>query len=66
MIAQLAAQLMAYATAQVNIRNGDNINSGNNQFHGNRHTSGVNNLRGAGQAEWRSVWIESAVPKARP
>jgi hypothetical protein len=44
-IAQLAAQLVAHATAQVDVGNRYNINSGNDEFHGNRHTSEVNKLR---------------------
>ncbi|MNP58820.1 hypothetical protein D3C76_1537710 [compost metagenome] len=43
-IAQLAAQLVAHTTAQVNVRDADKVDSGNDQFHGNRHTSEVNKL----------------------
>lgn len=44
-IAQLAAQFVAYATTQVDIRDGYNVDSSNDEFHGNRHTSEVNKLR---------------------
>ena len=44
-VAQLATQLVAYATAQVDIRDGYYVDSGNDEFHGNRHTSEVNKLR---------------------
>ncbi|MNP39929.1 hypothetical protein D3C76_1335250 [compost metagenome] len=44
-VAQLARQLVAYATAQVDIGDGYYIDSGNDEFHGNRHTSEVNKLR---------------------
>jgi hypothetical protein len=36
---------VAHLSAQVNIRDGDDINSGNDKFHENRHTSEVNKLR---------------------
>ncbi|WP_177326787.1 hypothetical protein [Pseudomonas sp. CF161] len=39
MITQLAAQLMAHTPAQVDVGDRENINSSNNEFHGNRHTS---------------------------
>jgi hypothetical protein len=44
-VAQLAAQLVAHASAQVDVCNGDNVNSNNDQFHNNRHTSEMNKLR---------------------
>ena len=36
---------MANLSAQMNIRDGDDIDSGNDKFHENRHTSEVNTLR---------------------
>jgi hypothetical protein len=36
---------VAHTTAQVNVCNGNDINSSNDEFHGNRHTSKVNKLR---------------------
>jgi hypothetical protein len=41
----LAAQFVAHSTAQMNVRDGDNINSGDDEFHRGRHTSEVNKLR---------------------
>jgi hypothetical protein len=40
----LAPQFVAYATAKVDVRNGDNVDAGNDQFHRYRHTSEVNKL----------------------
>jgi len=34
MVTQLPPQLVAYASTQVNVSNGDDINSGNDEFHG--------------------------------
>ena len=44
-ITQWAPQLVAHTSAQVDVRDGYNIYSGNDQFHKNRHTSEVNKLR---------------------
>ncbi len=44
-ITQLAAQLVAHSATQVDVRNRDNVNNGNDQFHGNRHRSEVYKLR---------------------
>jgi hypothetical protein len=41
----LAPQFVAYATAQVDIGDGYEVDSGNDEFHGDRHTSEVNKLR---------------------
>ena len=48
MITQLAAQLVAHLTAQVDIRNGDNVDNGNDEFHGNSHRSEINKLHPPG------------------
>ncbi|MNO10167.1 hypothetical protein D3C81_2338470 [compost metagenome] len=45
MVAQLTAQFVAHATAQVDIGDGNKVHSGNDELHGNRHTSEVNKLR---------------------
>ncbi|CAI8766973.1 hypothetical protein EMIT0P253_10087 [Pseudomonas sp. IT-P253] len=45
MITQLAAQLMAHPPPQVDVRNGYNVNNGDDEFHKSRHTSEVNKLR---------------------
>ncbi|MNV42946.1 hypothetical protein D3C71_1346470 [compost metagenome] len=44
-ITQLAPQLVAHSTTQVNVRNRDNVDNGNDQFHGNRHRLEINKLR---------------------
>ncbi|WP_236645562.1 hypothetical protein [Pseudomonas sp. Ant30-3] len=44
-VAQLPAQFVAHVTAQMNVRNRNNIDSSDDQFQGNRHTSEVNKLR---------------------
>jgi len=44
-IAQLTTQLVANTATKVHVCNGNDINSSNDEFHGNRHTSKVNKLR---------------------
>ncbi|WP_339488801.1 hypothetical protein [Pseudomonas sp. RL_5y_Pfl2_70] len=62
MITQLTTEFVAYATAQVNVCNGNDIYSGNDEFHGNRHTSEVNKLR-AFRAVAQGLWQWSEIKK---
>ena len=50
----------------MDIRDGDNINSGNDEFHGNRHTSEVNKLRSPAKRSGAVSEYETAAPVARP
>jgi hypothetical protein len=43
-IAELAAQLVSHPATQVNIRNGQNVESNNDEFQGIRHKSEENRL----------------------